>query len=185
MPRVTGGRMAAAVCVLAPLLTAAQSAGGDSPAPWGLLGLLGLVGLAGQLRVRRRRRVVADPFDAYPVMRGTSAQDAVTPPHGISGVANPVRPAHSAAVAPVIPAQSRSEQQHSGPWPAPAGPRPEVAPGPVPTVAGPSTNPDGSIRLAPAPPLHARRLTEPNLDISGTPGGPGAAEPRWPQRDYY
>ncbi|CAM2972278.1 WGxxGxxG family protein [Saccharomonospora xinjiangensis] len=186
--------------------SSAQPSGeADDGSSWGLLGLAGLLGLVGLAR-RRRRPVVADPFAAYPVMRapGPAAQPGPgIPPHGSAAVFAPSHPLPSpqhqpapregsrengaaspaAHTAPAIPEQSRGS--HEQLWTERPAQRCETA---VPGLSPTSVTSDGTIRLAPAPPLHANRLSPPNLDISGAPGmadaSGTAAEPRWPQREY-
>ncbi len=102
---------------------------------------------------------------------------------GASGNAG-VPQALTAHTPPAIPAQNHGVHERL-----PAASRP--VPGPRPAAASSDSSPtsvtsDGNIRLAPAPPLHANRLSPPNLDISGVPGMADAppAKPRWPQREY-
>lgn len=187
----------------------AQESNTDEP-PWGLLGLVGLLGLAGLVR-RRRKPVVADPLAAYPVMREAARRDPAPSPRGATAVrvaqrlgrpatttgrsdesavttnntsaARPARP--RASTPPAIPAQNRGghEQVPYTPRPKPAQPTaylPAVSSSPT------SVTRDGSIRLSPAPPLHAGRLSRANRDVPEPPRAPGdaSAEPQWPRRDY-
>lgn len=168
--------------------------------PWGLVGLTGLLGLAGLAR-KRRRVVVADPFASYPAMRkpGTVASTDPRPPtqeaparprptprpravsRADGAAASTGKAANPTVYLPSpVPEQNRGTHERLS-----APPKPESSgafPPPPPT----SVRSDGHIRLAPAPPLHADRLSPPNLDISGLPGMADAtpAEPRWPQHEY-
>ncbi|WP_157606520.1 WGxxGxxG family protein [Saccharomonospora cyanea] len=184
---------------------------GDEP-PWGLLGLTGLLGLVGLAR-RRRRPVVADPLSPYPVMRATDAarrRDPHASAPGMPAVGGPQPPqppqppslsqasqqpggafgnagvprALTAHTPPAIPAQNPGVHER---LPTTSRPVPAPRSAAAPSDSSPtSVTSDGNIRLAPAPPLHANRLSPPNLDISGIPGMADAppAKPRWPQREY-
>lgn len=160
-----------------PVPIAQADSAADDSVPWAAVGLVGLFGLFGLVRPRRRRKVPADPFSAYPVMnpqkprvRPESAEIARSGP---AGSAEPPRPPAAAGMAPpAIPLQDRGAYE----------PRPLMPPPPADTAT--SVAPDGSIRLAPAPPLHAARLGAPRTDLPGGPEGSNA-EPLWPQREYY
>ncbi len=181
----------------------------------GLTGLLGLVGLARKRR-RPVVADPLSPYPAMRATGVAQRRDPHTSPHGMSAGRGPQpaqpqptsspqasprpRPAQpqpggasgnagaprglAAHTPPAIPAQNRGghERLRTAPRPVPA-PRSAAAPS---DLSPTSVTSDGNIRLAPAPPLHANRLSPPNLDISGIPGMADAppAEPRWPQREY-
>lgn len=190
------------VVATAEMPSAQESSQGNDSASWGLLGLLGLLGLVGLARPRRHQPVASDPLSAYPVMRDwrssaratpTAARHNApsTPPRNTPAASprnRPYPPAPTAYLPSVVPAQNRGDGERSS-----VRPKPTPPPPPSPTQrtssdgSATSITQDGSIRLAPAPPLHAERLSEPSLDdidVSGTTVVP-AVEPRWPQREYY
>ncbi|WP_197319225.1 IPTL-CTERM sorting domain-containing protein [Saccharomonospora sp. NB11] len=215
MRTVTGGRVVVAVCLAvmlvgAPVAAAAQSDvvpsahphSTESTHPWGLVGLVGLLGLAGLAR-RRRKPVVADPLAAYPVMRETPRRESrPSPPRGAAPVRvagtpprvgptriGPGEPTASRRAAAGTVGRSTPRQNRGGHEQVPEIPRPRTAESTayLPAVPPPPTSvtPDGSIRLAPPPPLHAERLSRPNLDGPAiSDATDSSAEPQWPRHDY-